>query len=53
MGLRYKAISRNTLALANAIRPWQIYDDFAQHLIAMVCPLYAQDPIAIDLDATV
>jgi transposase len=41
------------LANANATRPWQIYADFAQHLIAMARPLYAQDPLAIDLDATV
>jgi hypothetical protein len=53
MGLRCKTVSRNTLANANATRPWQIYADFAQHLIAMARPLYAQDPMAIDLDATV
>jgi hypothetical protein len=53
MGLRCKTVSRNTLANANATRPWQIYADFAQHLIAMARPLYAQDPLAIDLDATV
>ena len=53
MGLRCKTVSRNTLSNANATRPWQIYADFAQHLIAMARPLYAQDPMAIDLDATV
>ena len=53
MGLRCKTVSRNTLANANATRPWQIYADFAQHLIAMARPLYAKDPLAIDLDATV
>ena len=53
MGLRCKTVSRNTLANANATRPWQIYADFAQHLIAMARPLYSQDPMAIDLDATV
>ena len=53
MGLRCKTVSRNTLANANATRPWQIYADFAQHLITMARPLYAQDPLAIDLDATV
>jgi len=53
MGLRCKTVSRNTLANANAIRPWQIYADLAQHLIAMARPLYAQDPLAIELDATV
>jgi hypothetical protein len=53
MGLRCKTVSRNTLSNANATRPWQIYADFAQHLIAMARPLYAHDPLAIDLDATV
>src|SRR3546814_13161812 len=53
MGLRGKTVSRNTLANANATRPWQIYADFAQHLIAMARTLYAQEPLAIDLAATV
>ena len=53
MGLRCKTVSRNTLSNANATRPWQIYADFAQHLIGIARPLYAQDPLAIDLDATV
>ena len=46
MGFRCSTISRNNLA--NATRPWQIYADFAQHLIAMARPLYADDPIGID-----
>lgn len=53
MGLRCKTVSRNTLANANATRPWQIYADFAQHLIAMARTLYAQEPLAVDLAATV
>ena len=53
MGFRCSTISRNTLANANAIRPWQIYADFAQHLIAMARPLYAKEPLGIDLDAAV
>ena len=53
MGFRCQPISRNTLAHANATRPWQIYADFAQHLIAMARPLYAKEPLGIDLDATV
>ena len=53
MGFRCTTISRNTLAHANATRPWQIYADFAQHLIAMARPLYAKEPLGIDLDATV
>jgi hypothetical protein len=53
MGFRCQTISRNTLANANAPRPWQIYADFAQHLIGMARPLYATEPFALDLDATV
>jgi len=53
MGFRCQTISRNTLANANATRPWQIYADFAQHLIGMARPLYAKEPLGIDLDATV
>lgn len=53
MGFRCATISRNTLANANATRPWQIYADFAQHLIAMARPLYAKEPLGIDLDASV
>jgi Transposase DDE domain/Domain of unknown function (DUF4372) len=53
MGFRCKTISRNTLANANATRPWQIYADFAQHLIGIARPLYAGEPLAVDLDATV
>jgi len=53
MGFRCQTISRNTLANANATRPWQIYADFAQHLITLARPLYAKDPLGIDLDATV
>lgn len=53
MGFRCKTISRNTLANANATRPWQMYADFAQHLIDMARPLYADDPLGVDLDATV
>jgi hypothetical protein len=53
MGFRCKTVSRNTLANANATRPWQMYADFAQHLIGMARPLYAKEPLGIDLDATV
>jgi hypothetical protein len=47
------AIARNTLANANAVRDWRIYADFAQHLIAIARRLYADDPLAIELDDTV
>lgn len=53
MGFRCSTISRNTLANANATRPWQIYADLAQHLIGIARPLYASDPFGVDLDATV
>ena len=53
MGFRCQTISRNTLANANATRPWQIYADFAQHLIGMARPLYAKEPFGLELDATV
>ena len=53
MGFRCQTISRNTLAHANATRPWQIYADLAQHLIGLARPLYATEPLAVDLDAIV
>src|SRR6266516_4182566 len=49
MGFRSK-IKRSTLADANEIRDWRIYADFAQVLIAIARPLYADDPIGIELD---
>jgi hypothetical protein len=53
MGFRCTTISRNTLSNANMTRPWQIYADLAQHLIGIARPLYASEPLAIELDATV
>jgi hypothetical protein len=53
MGFRCQTISRNTLANANATRPWQIYADFAQHLIGIARPLYATEPFGVELDAAV
>jgi Transposase DDE domain/Domain of unknown function (DUF4372) len=49
MGLRGK-VSRTTLADANERHDWRIYADFAQVLIGMARPLYARDPIGVDLD---
>jgi len=46
-------VARNTLANANAVRPWQIYADLAQHLIGIARPLYANEPIGLDLNETV
>jgi len=51
MGLRGK-VSRTTLADANESHDWRIFADFAQVLIAIVRPLYAGDPIGVDLDAS-
>ena len=53
MGFRCQTISRNTLTNANATRPWQIYADFAQHLIGIARPLYAKEPFGVELDAAV
>jgi hypothetical protein len=49
MGLRGK-VSRTTLADANESHHWRIFADFAQVLIAIARPLYAHDPIGVDLD---
>ncbi len=49
MGFRGKA-ARSTLADANESRDWRIYADFAQVLIGIARPLYARDPIGVDLD---
>jgi hypothetical protein len=46
-------IARNTLANANAVRDWRIYAEFAQHLIAIARRIYADDPMALELDETV
>lgn len=51
MGFRGK-VSRSTLADANESRDWRIFADFAQVLIAIARPLYAGDPIGVDLDAS-
>ena len=51
MGFRGK-VSRSTLADANEARDWRIFADFAQVLIAIARPLYVNDPIGVDLDAS-
>ena len=48
LGIR-STVARNTLANANAVRPWQIYADFAQSLIAIARPLYVDEPFGVDL----
>ena len=49
MGFRGR-VSRSTLADANETHDWRIYGDFAQVLIGIARPLYAHDPIGVDLD---
>ena len=51
LGFRCKTISRNTLANANRVRPWQVFAELAQHLIGIARPLYAQDPLVPELNA--
>jgi hypothetical protein len=43
-------VRKSTLADANDAHDWRIYADFAQVLIAQARPLYAADPIGIELD---
>jgi hypothetical protein len=52
IGIR-SAVARNTLANANAVRDWSIYADFAQSLIGIARPLYAQESFGVDLQETV
>ena len=49
MGFRGK-VARSTLADANESRDWRIYADFAQVLIGDARPLYAHDPMGVDLE---
>jgi hypothetical protein len=41
------------LADATGVRDWRIHADFAQHLIGIARPHYANDPLALKLDDTV
>jgi Domain of unknown function (DUF4372)/Transposase DDE domain len=52
IGIRGR-ISRSTLADANESRDWRIYAEFAQSLIDTARPLYADDPLELDLANTV
>jgi hypothetical protein len=49
MGFHGRA-SRSTLGDANDAHDWRIYADFAQVLIRIARPLYAADPIGVELD---
>jgi hypothetical protein len=46
----HSRVARSTLADANDTHDWRIYADFAQVLIRVARPLYASDPIGVDLD---
>ena len=48
MGFR-GGVARSTLADANETWDWPIYADFALVLIAIARPLYADDPLGVDL----
>ncbi len=52
LGLR-QPVKRSTLADALAARDWRMFADLAQYLVAQARPLYADEPIALDLDQTV
>ena len=52
MGIR-GGISRNTLANANKVRDWRMYADFAQALIKIARPLYANEDLGLDLNNTI
>jgi len=51
MGFRGR-IARSTLADANESRDFQIYQDFAAHLIQRACQLYQDEPLALDVHNT-
>jgi hypothetical protein len=46
----HSRVSRSTLADANDAHDWRIFADFAQVLIRIARPLYASDPMGVDLD---
>jgi len=52
LGIRGR-VSRSTLADANEARDWRIYAEFAQALIGIARPLYADDPLEVELANTV
>ncbi len=51
LGIRGR-ISRSTLADANETRDWRIFADLARVLIAAARPLYAGDPLGVELEET-
>ena len=49
MGFRGR-VARSTLADANDAHGWRIYADFAQVLIGIARPLYAAEPMGVELE---
>ena len=49
LGFRGK-VAKTTLADANELRDYRVFADFAHVLIGIARPLYAHDPIGVDLD---
>ena len=49
LGFRGK-VARTTLADANETRDWRIFAEFAHALIGIARPLYADEPLGVDLD---
>ena len=52
MGIR-GSVARNTLANANKRRDWRIHAEFAQELIRIARPLYADEDLGVELENTV
>ncbi len=52
MGFR-STVAHSTLADADGARDWRIYADLAQRLIARARRLYANEPLAVELEQTV
>jgi hypothetical protein len=52
MGFR-STVAHSTLADANSARDWRIYADLAQLLIARARQLYANEPLAVELEQTI
>src|ERR1017187_4495663 len=49
LGFR-STVARSTLADANETRDWRIFAEFAHVLIKIARPLYADEPLGVDLD---
>ena len=53
LGVRAPGVARNTLSKANERRDWRIHADFAQALIRIARPLYADEDLGLELDNTI